>query len=213
LKKPVIGVLALQGAIEEHMAMTKLAFKEMGVDGYVRLVKTVEDVNAIHGLIIPGGESTVIGRLSSLNQTLQVIKKRIYDGMPVLGTCAGLVLLAKKVYDRVLGETSQPTLNVMDAVVERNAFGRQRESFEAELEIPTIGEKKFKGVFIRAPAVREAGPQVKVLSRLGNVIVAVQQGSMIGTAFHPELTEDTRIHQLLINMVINACSPQISLTS
>jgi 5'-phosphate synthase pdxT subunit len=213
LKKPVIGVLALQGAIEEHMAMTKLAFKEMGVDGYVRLVKTVEDVNAIHGLIIPGGESTVIGRLSSLNQTLQVIKKRIYDGMPVLGTCAGLVLLAKKVYDRVLGETSQPTLNVMDAVVERNAFGRQRESFEAELEIPTIGEKKFKGVFIRAPAVREAGPQVKVLSRLGNVIVAVQQGNMIGTAFHPELTEDTRIHQLLINMVINACSPQISLTS
>ena len=213
MKKPVIGVLALQGAIEEHMAMTKLAFKEMGVDGYVRLVKTVEDVNAIHGLIIPGGESTVIGRLSSLNQTLQVIKKRIYDGMPVLGTCAGLVLLAKKVYDRVLGETSQPTLNVMDAVVERNAFGRQRESFEAELEIPTIGEKKFKGVFIRAPAVREAGPQVKVLSRLGNVIVAVQQGSMIGTAFHPELTEDTRIHQLLINMVINACSPQISLTS
>lgn len=213
MKKQTIGVLALQGAIDEHTAMTKLAFNEMGIDGYVRLVKTVEDVNAIHGLIIPGGESTVIGRLSNLNQTLQVIKKRIYDGMPVLGTCAGLVLLAKKVYDRVLGETSQPTLNVMDVVVERNAFGRQRESFEAELEIPTIGEKKFKGVFIRAPAVREAGSQVKVLSELGNVIVAVQQGSMIGTAFHPELTDDTRIHQLLINMVIDACSLQASLTS
>jgi 5'-phosphate synthase pdxT subunit len=213
LRNPAIGVLALQGAIEEHTAMTKLAFKQMGVDGYVRQVKSVEEVNAIHGLIIPGGESTVIGRLSSLNQTLQVVKKRIYDGMPVLGTCAGLVLLAKKVYDRVLGETSQPTLNVMDVVVERNAFGRQRESFEAELEIPTIGEKKFKGVFIRAPAVREAGSQVKVLSKLGNVIVAVQQGNMIGTAFHPELTEDTRIHQLLINMVIEACPPQTSLTS
>ena len=213
MKNPIIGVLALQGAIEEHMAMTKLAFKEMGIDGYVRPVKTVEEVNAVHGLIIPGGESTVIGRLSSLNQTLQVVKKRIYDGMPVLGTCAGLVLLAKKVYDRVLGETSQPTLNVMDVVVERNAFGRQRESFEAELEIPTIGEKKFKGVFIRAPAVREAGSQVKVLSKLGNVIVAVQQGNMIGTAFHPELTDDTRIHQLLINMVIDACSPQTSLKS
>jgi 5'-phosphate synthase pdxT subunit len=213
LKNPTIGVLALQGAIEEHVAMTKLAFKEMGVEGHVRQVKSVEEVNAIHGLIIPGGESTVIGRLSSLNQTLQVVKKRIYDGMPVLGTCAGLVLLAKKVYDRVLGETSQPTLNVMDVVVERNAFGRQRESFEAELEIPTIGEKKFKGVFIRAPAVREAGSQVKVLSKLGNVIVAVQQGNMIGTAFHPELTEDTRIHQLLINMVIEAGTPQTSLTS
>lgn len=213
MKNPTIGVLALQGAIEEHVAMTKLAFKEMGVEGHVRQVKSVEEVNAIHGLIIPGGESTVIGRLSSLNQTLQVVKKRIYDGMPVLGTCAGLVLLAKKVYDRVLGETSQPTLNVMDVVVERNAFGRQRESFEAELEIPTIGEKKFKGVFIRAPAVREAGSQVKVLSKLGNVIVAVQQGNMIGTAFHPELTEDTRIHQLLINMVIEAGTPQTSLTS
>jgi 5'-phosphate synthase pdxT subunit len=213
LRNPAIGVLALQGAIEEHTAMTKLAFKQMGVDGYVRQVKSVEEVNAIHGLIIPGGESTVIGRLSSLNQTLQVVKKRIYDGMPVLGTCAGLVLLAKKVYDRVLGETSQPTLNVMDVVVERNAFGRQRESFEAELEIPTIGEKKFKGVFIRAPAVREVGSQVKVLSTLGNVIVAVQQGNMIGTAFHPELTEDTRIHQLLINMVIDACPPQTSLKS
>jgi len=101
LKNPTIGVLALQGAIEEHVAMTKLAFKEMGVEGHVRQVKSVEEVNAIHGLIIPGGESTVIGRLSSLNQTLQVVKKRIYDGMPVLGTCAGLVLLAKKVYDRV----------------------------------------------------------------------------------------------------------------
>jgi len=213
LKNPAIGILALQGAIEEHTAMTKLAFKQMGIDGYVRQVKSVEEVNAIHGLIIPGGESTVIGRLSSLNQTLQVVKKRIYDGMPVLGTCAGLVLLAKKVYDRVLGETSQPTLNVMDVVVERNAFGRQRESFEAELEIPTIGEKKFKGVFIRAPAVREVGSQVKVLSTLGNVIVAVQQGNMIGTAFHPELTEDTRIHQLLINMVIDACPPQTSLKS
>jgi len=213
LRNPAIGILALQGAIEEHTAMTKLAFKQMGIDGYVRQVKSVEEVNAIHGLIIPGGESTVIGRLSSLNQTLQVVKKRIYDGMPVLGTCAGLVLLAKKVYDRVLGETSQPTLNVMDVVVERNAFGRQRESFEAELEIPTIGEKKFKGVFIRAPAVREVGSQVKVLSTLGNVIVAVQQGNMIGTAFHPELTEDTRIHQLLINMVIDACPPQTSLKS
>lgn len=208
MKKPTIGVLALQGAIEEHMAMTKLAFKELGVEGFVRPVKTVEDVKAVDGLIMPGGESTVMGKLSSVNQALQAIKQRVYDGMPVLGTCAGLIMLAKKVYDRVLGETSQPTLGVMDIVVERNAFGRQRESFEAELEIPAIGEKKFKGVFIRAPAIREVGSQVGVLSKLGNVIVAAQQGSMIGTAFHPELTEDTRIHQLLINIVVNAFSQQ-----
>jgi 5'-phosphate synthase pdxT subunit len=206
LKTPTIGVLALQGAIEEHIAATKLALKEMRLEGSVRLVKTVKEVEAIHGLMIPGGESTVIGRLSNLNQTLQAIKQRIYAGMPVLGTCAGLVLLAKKVYDRVLGETSQPTMGTMDIVVERNAFGRQRESFEADLEIPVLGEKKFKGVFIRAPAIREIEPQVKVLSKLNGVIVAVQQHNMVGTAFHPELTEDTRIHQYFINMVINAYS-------
>jgi 5'-phosphate synthase pdxT subunit len=185
LKSPIIGVLALQGAIEEHIAMTKLALKEVGIEGSVRPVKTVEDVEAVQGLIIPGGESTVIGGLSSLNQTLQTIKQRIYDGMPVLGTCAGLVLLAKKVYDRVLGETGQPTLGVMDIVVERNAFGRQRESFEAELEVPMIGEKKFKGVFIRAPAIREIGPQVKAMAKLGDIIVAAQQHNMIGQHFTP----------------------------
>jgi len=203
LKKPVIGVLALQGAIEEHIAAAKLALKEMGIDGSVKQVKTVGDVDAVQGLIIPGGESTVIGRLSIINRTLQVIKQRIYDGMPVLGTCAGLILLARKVYDRVLGETRQPTLGVMDVVVERNAFGRQRESFEVELEIPIIGERKFKAVFIRAPAIREIGPQVKVIAKLDNIIVAAQQNNIIGTAFHPELTDDTRIHQLLINMIMN----------
>jgi 5'-phosphate synthase pdxT subunit len=203
LKKPVIGVLALQGAVEEHIAAAKLALKEMGIDGSVKQVKTVGDVDAVQGLIIPGGESTVIGRLSIINRTLQVIKQRIYDGMPVLGTCAGLILLARKVYDRVLGETRQPTLGVMDVVVERNAFGRQRESFEVELEIPIIGERKFKAVFIRAPAIREIGPQVKVIAKLDNIIVAAQQNNIIGTAFHPELTDDTRIHQLLINMIMN----------
>ncbi|MEM3745019.1 MAG: pyridoxal 5'-phosphate synthase glutaminase subunit PdxT [Candidatus Bathyarchaeia archaeon] len=207
MKTPTIGVLAFQGAIEEHMAITKLAFKEMGIEGTVKPVKTVEEVNAVHGLIMPGGESTVMGGLSSVNQTMQVIKQRIYDGLPVLGTCAGLILLARKVYDRVLGETHQPTLGVMDVIVERNAFGRQRESFEAELEIPAIGDKSFPGVFIRAPAIREVGPKVRVLSKLGNIIVAAQQGNIIGTAFHPELTDDTRIHKLLISMIIKACTP------
>jgi len=207
LSKLTIGVLAFQGAIEEHIAMTKLALEEMGIKGSVKPVKTIEEIRAIQGLIIPGGESTVIGRLSSINQTLQVIKQRIYDGLPVLGTCAGLILLARKVYDRVLGETQQPTLGVMDVVVERNAFGRQRESFEAELEIPVIGDKKFPGVFIRAPAIKEAGPQVRVLSKLGNIAVAAQQGHIIGTAFHPELTDDTRIHKLLISMTVKAYAP------
>jgi 5'-phosphate synthase pdxT subunit len=121
--------------------------------------------------------------------------------MPVLGTCAGLVLLSKNVLDRVVGKTNQPSLSLMDVVVERNAFGRQRESFEADLDVPALGKKTFKGVFIRAPAVREIGPQVNVLSKLNDVIVAVQQSNMIGTSFHPELTEDTRFHEFFINVV------------
>jgi len=201
LKELIIGVLGLQGAIEEHAAATTLALKRMGFKGNVVWIKTVEDVQAIDGLIIPGGESTVMGGLSSLNQTLQTIKQKIYDGMPVLGTCAGLVLLAKKAYDRVVGETNQPLLGVMDVVVERNAFGRQRESFEADLDISVLGKKRFRGVFIRAPAIRETGPKIEVLCKLNDVTVAVQQHNMIGTAFHPELTEDTRLHQLFIKAV------------
>lgn len=201
MKGLTIGVLALQGDIKEHDAAVNLALKKMGLKGSVLSVKTVDDVQTVCGLIIPGGESTVIGGLSNHNQTLQTIRQRIHDGMPVLGTCAGLILLAKKTYDRVVGETSQAQLGTLDVVVERNAFGRQKESFEAYLDIPALGGRKFKGVFIRAPAVREIGPQVKVISKLHEVIVAVQQHSMVGTAFHPELTEDTRLHQFFVNMV------------
>lgn len=196
-----IGVLGLQGDIEEHVAATKAALDELELRGNVLWVKGVKDAQAIDGLIIPGGESTVMGTLSALNQTLQTIKQRIYDSLPVLGTCSGLVLLAKKAYDRVVGETGQPVLGVMDIVVERNAFGRQRESFEAELRIPVLGEKSFKGVFIRAPAVRETGPAVEVLCKLNDVVVAVEQHNMLGTAFHPELTEDTRLHQHFLKAV------------
>jgi 5'-phosphate synthase pdxT subunit len=203
LNELTIGVLGLQGDIEEQLAATRLALDKKGLKGNVLLVKTVEGVEAVDGLIIPGGESTVMGGLSSLKQTLQTIQQRIHDGMPVLGTCAGLILLSKKVLDRVVGKTNQPLLGVMDVVVERNAFGRQRESFEADLDIPALGEKRFKGVFIRAPAVRETGPQVVVLSKLNDVIVAVQQHNMIGTAFHPELTGDTRLHEFFINAVIH----------
>ncbi|MCQ5341228.1 MAG: pyridoxal 5'-phosphate synthase glutaminase subunit PdxT [Candidatus Methanomethylicia archaeon] len=199
----IIGILSYQGAIEEHLKMTKIALESMKINGEVKLVKKYDEIKEINGLIIPGGESTTIGKISSLNQTIQLIKQRIYEGMPVLGTCAGLILLAKRVYDRVIGEVRQSLIGVMDITIERNAFGRQRESFEADLEIPIIGEKKFRGVFIRAPVIREVGPNVEVLSRLGNLIVAVKQGSIIGTAFHPELTDDPRIHQFFIKEICN----------
>lgn len=200
MKKLKIGVFGLQGDIEEHIAITKLALAQMGLDGEVIWAKTSEDIERINGLIIPGGESTVIGRLADYAKTLKIIKKRIYDGLPVLGTCAGLIMLAKKVYDRVVGEVEQPILGVMDVVVERNAFGRQRESFEAELDIPVLGNAPFKGVFIRAPAIRDIGPEVKLLCKLSEIIVAAQQYNMIGVSFHPELTNDTRLHQYFLKI-------------
>ena len=186
------------------MAASRLALEEMDLRGNVLLVKTAKGIEAVDGLIIPGGESTVMGGLSSQKQSLQTIQQRIRDGMPVLGTCAGLILLSKKVLDRVVGQTNQPLLGMIDVVVERNAFGRQKESFEADLDIPTLGKKSFKGVFIRAPAVRETGPGVEVLCKLNEVIVAVQQHNIIGTAFHPELSGDTRLHELFVKAVINA---------
>jgi 5'-phosphate synthase pdxT subunit len=202
MKELNIGVLGLQGAIEEHIAATSLALNEMGLEGKVLGVKTPKEIQTIDGLIIPGGESTVMGRLSTLNQAFAAIKERISGGMPVMGTCAGMILLAKNTFDRVTGETEQPLLGPLDVVVERNAYGRQRESFEADLEIPVLGEGKYRGVFIRSPAIRETGSKVEVLCRLDSVAVAVRQDNIIGTAFHPELTADTRLHQLFVKAVV-----------
>ena len=200
MKHLIIGVLALQGDIEEHIAITKLALSQLKLSGEVIWAKTLNDIERADRIIIPGGESTVMGRLADYNRTLKAVKKRIYDGMPVLGTCAGLIMLAKKVYDRVVGDVEQPILGVMDVVVERNAFGRQRESFEADLNIPVLGCKPFRGVFIRAPAIRDAGPEVQSLCKLNGRIVAVQQYKMIGVSFHPELTNDTRLHRYFLKI-------------
>ena len=196
-----IGILGLQGDLEEHNAAVRLALERKKIDGTVSLVKTAKDVEGVDGLIIPGGESTVIGQLAAFNRTLDSIKQRIHNGMPVLGTCAGLIMLAKKTYDRVVGETTQPILGVMDIVVQRNSFGRQRNSFEADLEIPILGEKKFRGVFIRAPTIREAGPNVKILARFNDTIVAVKEQNIIGAAFHPELTDDSRLHEQFLHSI------------
>jgi len=204
LSELTIGVFGLQGDIEEHMAAAKLALNRMGLDGEVLWVKNVDEVKIVDGLIIPGGESTVIGRLAIYNETLKIIKERIYDNMPILGTCAGLIILAKKIYDRVVGSVDQPLLGVMDIVVERNAFGRQRESFEADLEIPVLGEKLFRGVFIRAPTIRETGPEVNVLSKLNDVIVAARQHNIFGVVFHPELTGDTRLHEYFLRITLDS---------
>jgi len=193
--------LGLSRRYRGDIAISKLALEELHLSGKVMAAKKADELKSLDGLIIPGGESTVMGGLSNFNRTITLIKERIRGGMPVMGTCSGLIMLAKKVYDRVVGETNQPTLGVLDAVVERNAFGRQRESFEADLVIPAIEKGKFRGIFIRAPVVKETGPNVQILSRLNDSIVAVRQGTILGTSFHPELTNDSRLHQYFLRMV------------
>jgi len=196
-----IGVLGFQGDIEEHVAATKEALKKLKIEGSVAVVKTPDELQEIDALIIPGGESTVIGGLALFNKSLNVIKDRIRNGMPVLGTCAGMIMLANRTYDRVVGETKQPLLAVLDVLVERNSFGRQRESFETELEVSINGLEKLKGVFIRAPSIREVNQGIETLAKLDGQVVAVRQNNIIGTCFHPELSGDTRLHEYFVKTI------------
>jgi 5'-phosphate synthase pdxT subunit len=196
-----VGVLAIQGDVQENLLATKKALKELNLDGIVIDVKTAQDIENLDGLIIPGGESTTIGQLSLVNSSLKVMKEKIEKGMPVLGICAGMILLSKTADDRVIGKTNQPLLDLLDVKLERNSFGRQRESFEADVSMDSINIPKFRGVFIRAPSVSEAGSDVQVLSKFNEKIVAVKKGNIIGTSFHPELTRDVSLHKYFVNLI------------
>jgi len=197
-------VLAIQGDVRENHLATKKALDDLGIDGTVTDVKKAEDVEKLDGLIIPGGESTTIGQLSLVNSSLRVIKEKIDQGMPVLGICAGMILLSKTADDRVVGKTNQPLLELLDVELERNSFGRQRESFEAEIAMDAISIPKFNGVFIRAPSVSEAGSDVEILAKYNEKIVAIKKGNIVGTAFHPELTDDVSLHKYFVNLVNNS---------
>ena len=196
-----IGILAVQGDVLENVIATKMSLDELGMDGVVNEVKTPEQINDLDGLIIPGGESTVIGTLSLVNGSLKKIKEKIANGMPVFGICAGLILLSKKAKDRVVGEMDQPLLDFLDVKIERNAFGRQRDSFESEISMEKIGIPKFHGIFIRAPSIMEAGKDVEILSKFNEKTIAVKQGNIIGTSFHPELTTDISLHKYFVNLI------------
>lgn len=196
-----VGVLAIQGDVQENLLATKKALEELNLDGTVIVVKTAQDIETIDGLIIPGGESTTIGQLSLVNSSLKVMKEKIEKGIPVLGICAGMILLSKTADDRVVGKTNQPLLDLLDVKLERNSFGRQRESFEADISMDSINIPKFRGVFIRAPSVSEAGSDVQVLSKFNEKIIAVKKGNIIGTSFHPELTRDVSLHKYFVNLV------------
>jgi pyridoxal 5'-phosphate synthase pdxT subunit len=196
-----IGVLGIQGDIEENVSCTKSALKRARRRGEIKVVRHSEEIENLDGLIIPGGESTVMSSLISTQDNLfQSIKRRISEGMSVMGICAGMILLSRRAYDRVIGETKQNFLSVLDIVVERNAFGRQNDSFETYLKIPLIGKSKFKAIFIRAPIVTEIGTGVDVVAKFDEKIVAVKQNNIIATAFHPELVDD-KLHTLFIKSV------------
>jgi 5'-phosphate synthase pdxT subunit len=196
-----IGVLAVQGDVAENIMATKMAMEELGIEGIVNEIKNPEQISDLDGLIIPGGESTVIGTLSLVNGSLKKIKEKIASGMPVFGICAGLILLSKKAKDRVVGEMDQPLLDFLDVKIERNAFGRQRDSFESEISMEKIGVPKFQGVFIRAPSIIENGRNVEIISKFNEKIIAVKQGKILGTSFHPELTDDLSLHKYFVNLV------------
>ncbi|MGI0017398.1 MAG: pyridoxal 5'-phosphate synthase glutaminase subunit PdxT [Nitrosotalea sp.] len=196
-----IGILAVQGDVAENIMATKMAIEELSLDGIVTEVKTPEQISDLDGLIIPGGESTVIGTLSLVNGSLKKIKEKIASGMPVFGICAGMILLSKKAKDRVVGEMDQPLLDFLDVKIERNAFGRQKDSFESEISMDKIGINKFQGVFIRAPSIIDAGKDVEILSKFNEKIIAVKQGNIIGTAFHPELTGDLSLHKYFVSLI------------
>ncbi len=196
-----VGVLAIQGDVQENLISTKKAIKELGIEGQAVDVKTPDDVKKLDGLIIPGGESTTIGQLSLVNSSLKIIKEKIEAGMPILGICAGMILLAKTADDRVIGKTGQPLLDMVEIKIERNSFGRQNDSFEAEISMGSINIPKFNGVFIRAPSVSEVNSDVEILSKFNEKIVAIKKGNIIGTAFHPELTTDIALHKYFVNLV------------
>jgi len=196
-----IGVLSIQGDIKENLLSLKSAIDELGIDGKVTDVKTPEEISQLDGLIIPGGESTTIGQLSLVNGSLKILKEKIENGMPVLGICAGMILLSKTADDRVIGKTDQPLLDILDIKLERNSFGRQKESFEADISLDSIDIPKFNGVFIRAPSVSDVGSGVEILSKFNDRIIAVKKGNVIGTAFHPELTHDSSLHKYFVNLV------------
>jgi 5'-phosphate synthase pdxT subunit len=198
-----VGVLGIQGDIEENILSTDEALKKLNLRGTVESVRYSEYIAELDGLILPGGESTVIGSLLSIQgKVFQTIEKKIKEGMPVLGTCAGLIMLSKRTYDKVIGETKQKLFGMLDVVIERNAFGRQHESFEVDLEIPVLGKEPFRGIFIRSPIVNNVGDSVTILTKLNDKIVAVKQNNIIGTSFHPELSADRRLHELFIKDIL-----------
>jgi len=196
---PRVGVLALQGDVREHVS----ALDKAGAS--VVAVRSVEQLSALDGLVIPGGESTTMSKLALRDGFMEPLRDARASGMPMYGSCAGMIMLADRIHD---GRPDQETVGGLDIDVRRNAFGRQVDSFEMDLSIPVLGASPFPGVFIRAPWVEAVGPAVTVLGQINEgeragTIVAVEHAGLLATSFHPELTGDTRVHAYFVEMVRN----------
>lgn len=190
---PRVGVLALQGDVREHVRV----LTDLGADAVA--VRRPEELAAVDGLVIPGGESSVIDKLARAFGMRHPLREAIADGMPVYGTCAGLILLADRIAD---GAPGQQTFGGLDVTVRRNAFGSQVDSFEVDLAVAALGDPPVHAAFIRAPLVEEVGPGVETLATLDDGrVVAVRQGALLGTSFHPEVTGERRFHALLLDLV------------
>ena len=186
-----IGVLASQGAFIEHIAI----LRQLEVE--VLPVRLPRELASLDGLIVPGGESTSISKLMLSYNLMSEVRNLAQNGLSIFGTCAGMILLASKISD-----LDVEPIGVMDITVSRNAFGRQKDSFEAELSIPVLGEKPFPGIFIRAPVIEQANGKVEILARLADGTgIAARQGKLLASAFHPELTSDLRFHQYFLDIV------------
>lgn len=192
----IVGVLALQGDVREHIS----ALSDCGVGALE--VRTLRELEGVQALVIPGGESTTISKLARAFGIFEAIQERIKAGMPVYGSCAGLILLADRVLDAIVGQES---FGGLDVTARRNAFGRQVDSFESDIEFKGITGPKFRAIFIRAPWIEDCGADVEVLAQIDNHPVAVQSGNLLATSFHPELTRDNRIHRYFVETIcVNA---------
>jgi 5'-phosphate synthase pdxT subunit len=204
-KNTTIGVLAVQGDVLEHVLMMDEVLKKKNIGTKTILVKRPEQLDEIDGLIIPGGESTIMSRLITEmrfgDKLIQKIRTRVKDGMGIFGTCAGAIMIAKTSTDQVVKEFKQALLELMDITVVRNRYGRQQNSFEKELSIPVLGKQAYPGVFIRAPVITATKGDVEVLCGEAKEIYAVKQGKLLAITFHPELTGDTRIHEYFLQML------------
>jgi len=206
-KEIQIGVLAVQGDVLEHVNMMNEVLEKKGIKSKTILVRKPEQIEQLDGLIIPGGESTVMSRLVSEmrfdNKLVNTIREKVKNGMAILGTCAGTIMLSKTSKDHVVKDFSQVLLELMDIDVIRNKYGRQQVSFELPITIEGFGKQPFPGVFIRAPVITSVGKNVDILARNSEEIFAAKQGKLLVATFHPELTDDMRFHEYFLNLILN----------